>query len=83
MPDAVQHLGRGSPALGPRTPAGGGTASPAAVSSTGTGSWTRLYTGGFDGAVAVEHEDLVWDGTHTKIRQGLEIAAQTLRPLIR
>jgi sugar phosphate isomerase/epimerase len=49
--------------------------------------WNRiidtLYTGGFDGTVAVEHEDPVWGGTHTKIKQGLEIAAQTLRPLIR
>ena len=35
-----------------------------------------IYTGGFDGAVAVEHEDPVWGGTHTKIKQGLEIAAQ-------
>ena len=57
------------------------------VPGRGQLDWNRiidtLYAGGFDGAVAVEHEDPVWGGTHTKIKKGLEIAAQTLRPLIR
>jgi len=57
------------------------------VPGRGQLDWNRivdaLYTGGFDGTVAVEHEDPVWGGTQTKIKQGLEIAAQTLRPLIR
>ena len=57
------------------------------VPGRGQLDWNRivdtLYTGGFDGAVSVEHEDPVWGGTHTKIKKGLEIAAQTLRPLIR
>jgi sugar phosphate isomerase/epimerase len=57
------------------------------VPGRGQLDWNRiidaLYVGGFDGAVAVEHEDPVWGGSHMKIKQGLEIAAQTLRPLIR
>jgi sugar phosphate isomerase/epimerase len=57
------------------------------VPGRGQLNWNRivdtLYTGGFDGAVAVEHEDPVWGGTQAKIMQGLEVAAQTLRPLIR
>jgi hypothetical protein len=32
--------------------------------------------------VAVEHEDPVWSGSEEKIKQGLDIAAHTLRPLI-
>jgi sugar phosphate isomerase/epimerase len=48
--------------------------------------WNRLidvlYTGGFDGTVAVEHEDPVWSGSPEKLEQGLRIAAGTLRPLI-
>lgn len=57
------------------------------VPGRGQLDWNRiidtLYVGGFDGVVAVEHEDPIWGGTDTKIKQGLEIAAQTLRPLIR
>jgi len=48
--------------------------------------WNRLIdtldNGGFDGVVAVEHEDPVWSGSEEKIKQGLDIAAHTLRPLI-
>jgi sugar phosphate isomerase/epimerase len=48
--------------------------------------WNRiidhLYTAGYDGAIAVEHEDPVWGGRLDKTKQGLQIAAQTLRPLI-
>jgi sugar phosphate isomerase/epimerase len=57
------------------------------VPGRGQLDWNRiidtLYIGGYDGAVAVEHEDPVWGGTQAKIMQGLEVAAQTLRPLIR
>ena len=41
-----------------------------------------LYEGGFTGVLSVEHEDPVWSGTETKVKQGLEIAYRTLRPLI-
>jgi sugar phosphate isomerase/epimerase len=41
-----------------------------------------LYEGGFTGVLSVEHEDPVWSGTETKVKQGLEIAHRTLRPLI-
>ncbi|MBR7835404.1 sugar phosphate isomerase/epimerase [Actinospica durhamensis] len=41
-----------------------------------------LYEGGFTGVLSVEHEDPVWSGTEEKVKQGLDIAYQTLRPLI-
>ncbi len=41
-----------------------------------------LYEGGFTGVLSVEHEDPVWGGTEAKVKQGLEIAHRTLRPLI-
>jgi len=41
-----------------------------------------LYEGGFDGVLAVEHEDPVWGGTPEKVEAGLEIAERNLRPLI-
>jgi sugar phosphate isomerase/epimerase len=41
-----------------------------------------LYEGGFTGVLSVEHEDPVWSGTETRVKQGLEIAHRTLRPLI-
>jgi sugar phosphate isomerase/epimerase len=41
-----------------------------------------LYAAGYDGDVAVEHEDPVWGGTLDKTLQGMQIAAHTLRPLI-
>lgn len=41
-----------------------------------------LYAAGFHGTVAVEHEDPVWSGSEEKLKQGLTIAAATLRPLI-
>jgi sugar phosphate isomerase/epimerase len=41
-----------------------------------------LYEGGFTGVLSVEHEDPVWGGTEEKVKQGLEIAYRTLRPLI-
>ena len=41
-----------------------------------------LYEGGFTGTLSVEHEDPVWGGTEERVKQGLEIAHRTLRPLI-
>jgi sugar phosphate isomerase/epimerase len=41
-----------------------------------------LYEGGFDGVLSVEHEDPVWGGTEDRIKTGLQVAHQTLRPLI-
>lgn len=56
------------------------------VPGRGQLDWNRiidtLYTAGYDGDIAVEHEDPVWSGTLTKTLQGIQIAAHTLRPLI-
>jgi sugar phosphate isomerase/epimerase len=41
-----------------------------------------LYENGFTGTLSVEHEDPVWSGDETRVKQGLEIAYRTLRPLI-
>jgi sugar phosphate isomerase/epimerase len=41
-----------------------------------------LYEGGFTGVLSVEHEDPVWSGSEARVKQGLEIAYRTLRPLI-
>jgi sugar phosphate isomerase/epimerase len=41
-----------------------------------------LYEGGFTGVLSVEHEDPVWSGSPDRVKQGLEIAYRTLRPLI-
>lgn len=41
-----------------------------------------LDEGGFDGHLAVEHEDPIWGGTPDRVRRGLEIARDTLRPLV-
>ncbi|MGH3279802.1 MAG: sugar phosphate isomerase/epimerase family protein [Trebonia sp.] len=41
-----------------------------------------LYSAGYQGDVAVEHEDPVWGGSPDKIQKGFEIAARTLRPFI-
>ena len=62
--------------------AGGATACPAAARWTGRGVVDRLYEGGFDGVLSVEHEDPVWGGTPDRVETGLRIAHQTLRPLI-
>ena len=42
----------------------------------------RFYELGYAGVVSVEHEDPIWGGTPEKVKQGLRIAHQTLRPLI-
>lgn len=42
----------------------------------------RLYEGGYDGTISVEHEDPIWGGDPDRVRTGLEIAFRTLRPLI-
>jgi len=41
-----------------------------------------LEEGGFSGHIAVEHEDPVWGGTPDRVKRGLEIARDTLRPLV-
>jgi sugar phosphate isomerase/epimerase len=41
-----------------------------------------LRNGGFDGVLSVEHEDPVHGGTPEKIEAGLEIARDTLKPLV-
>ncbi|HWC23902.1 MAG TPA: sugar phosphate isomerase/epimerase [Flexivirga sp.] len=41
-----------------------------------------LYEHGFTGTLSVEHEDPVWGGSEDKVKAGLVIAQQTLRPLI-
>lgn len=41
-----------------------------------------LDEGGFSGHIAVEHEDPVWGGTPERVKRGLEIARDTLRPLV-
>ncbi|SEG87988.1 Sugar phosphate isomerase/epimerase [Thermomonospora echinospora] len=56
------------------------------VPGRGQLDWNRiidaLYAAGYDGDIAVEHEDPVWGGTLDKTLQGMRIAASTLRPLI-
>jgi sugar phosphate isomerase/epimerase len=42
-----------------------------------------LYQVGFDGTLSVEHEDPIWSGDVGRIFTGLEIAQETLRPLVR
>jgi sugar phosphate isomerase/epimerase len=42
----------------------------------------RLHAAGYEGTVAVEHEDPVWGGTLDKTKEGLRIAAAALGPLI-
>jgi sugar phosphate isomerase/epimerase len=48
--------------------------------------WTRLvdtlYEGGFQGVLSIEHEDPIWGGTEDKVKNGLDIAHRTLRPLL-
>lgn len=56
------------------------------IPGRGQVDWTRvvdaLYEHGFTGTLSVEHEDPIWGGTEEKIKQGLSIAHQTLRPLV-
>jgi sugar phosphate isomerase/epimerase len=56
------------------------------VPGRGQLDWNRiidaLYTAGYDGDIAVEHEDPVWGGSLDKTLQGFQIAARTLRPLV-
>jgi sugar phosphate isomerase/epimerase len=41
-----------------------------------------LYEIGYDGTVAIEHEDPIWSGDEARIYHGLEIARRTLQPLL-
>jgi sugar phosphate isomerase/epimerase len=43
---------------------------------------TALASSGFDGVVSVEHEDPVWSGSIDKVQHGLELARETLGPLV-
>jgi sugar phosphate isomerase/epimerase len=56
------------------------------VPGLGEVDWRRLidvlYEGGFDGVLSVEHEDPVWGGTPDKVKIGLQVAYQTLKPLL-
>lgn len=56
------------------------------VPGLGEVDWRRLvdvlYEGGFDGTLSVEHEDPLWGGTEEKIKIGLQVAFNTLRPLV-
>jgi len=52
----------------------------------GSVDWRRvidtLYQGAYTGTISVEHEDPVWSGDADRVKQGLQIAQRTLRPLI-
>jgi sugar phosphate isomerase/epimerase len=56
------------------------------IPGLGEVDWPRvigaLQEAGYDGAVSVEHEDPVWGGTPERVKQGLEIARGTLKPLV-
>jgi len=56
------------------------------VPGLGEVDWRRLvdvlYEGGFDGVLSVEHEDPVWGGDEARIKVGLQVAYQTLKPLL-
>jgi sugar phosphate isomerase/epimerase len=56
------------------------------VPGLGNVDWRKvidaLYESGYDGAVAIEHEDPVWSGDEARIYAGLEVARRTLQPLI-
>lgn len=41
-----------------------------------------LYQIGYDGAIAIEHEDPLWSGDESRIYAGLEIARRTIQPLL-
>ncbi|WP_067470059.1 sugar phosphate isomerase/epimerase family protein [Actinomadura macra] len=41
-----------------------------------------LHAAGYNGDIAVEHEDPVWGGTLERTLHGMDIAADTLRPFI-
>ncbi len=56
------------------------------VPGLGEVDWRRLvdamYEHGYDYVLSVEHEDPVWGGTEDKVKTGLEIARDTLTPLL-
>jgi sugar phosphate isomerase/epimerase len=56
------------------------------IPGLGEVDWQRvvdtLDQGGYDGVISVEHEDPVWRGSDEGITRGLEIARDTLHPLI-
>jgi sugar phosphate isomerase/epimerase len=48
--------------------------------------WQRvidaLYEGGFSGTLAIEHEDPVWGGTESRVKDGVRIATRKLRSVL-
>lgn len=56
------------------------------VPGRGSVNWSavvdELYACGYKGVLSVEHEDPIWGGTPEKVRQGLDIAFDTLSPLL-
>jgi sugar phosphate isomerase/epimerase len=56
------------------------------IPGNGLLDWTRiidrLRTAGYDGSIAVEHEDPVWTGTLGKTQQGLILAAEKLSEVL-
>jgi sugar phosphate isomerase/epimerase len=56
------------------------------VPGLGDIDWPRvigaLREGGYDGAVSIEHEDPVWSGSVERVKHGLTLARDTLRPLV-
>ncbi|PRB07514.1 sugar phosphate isomerase/epimerase [Microbacterium sp. MYb64] len=57
------------------------------IPGRGDVDWTRvvdrLYAAGFTGTLSVEHEDPFWSGSDEAVLEGLQIAYDTLRPLVR
>jgi sugar phosphate isomerase/epimerase len=43
---------------------------------------TALARGGYQGTLAVEHEDPVWEGSQQRVQEGLVLAQHTLAPLL-
>jgi sugar phosphate isomerase/epimerase len=56
------------------------------VPGTGQVDWVRvidaLYEGGYEGTIAIEHEDPVWSGSDEKIKTGIAIAVRTLQGVL-
>jgi sugar phosphate isomerase/epimerase len=76
-PDGLYEWGTMSAGVGWQTPR---------LCGLGQVDWSRffaaLYAVGYDGAVAVEHEDRRFEGTPELVRRGFLIARDALRPYI-
>ena len=53
----------------------------------GDADWPRifaaLYRAGYDGDVAIEHEDRDFEGTDERVKRGFLLARDVLRPYIK